>query len=281
MEASQRTEERETGGKAVTDDETRTHSPPRVLNRTRSPAPVRCSLTGHTRGAAIWIDEGVCENEERIPSRVWRQGECQANTPCCGKITGVDESAELIQLLEEWREGDTSAYDRLIPLVYQELRRLARSQLRRERPGHSLQATQLVHEAYLRLADADVDWRNRTHFLSVAARVMRRILVEHARAKRTQKRGGPGLQVTLTTHLEATPADPVDVLALNAALERLTGFDARQAQIVEMCYFGGLTYPEIGRMLGVSEATVDRDLRHARAWLRREMGNASADIRSS
>lgn len=193
----------------------------------------------------------------------------------------MDESAELIRLLDGWREGDATAYDRLIPMVYDELRRLARSQLRRERPGHSLQATQLVHEAYLRLADADVDWRNRTHFLSVAARVMRRILVEHARGKRSQKRGGNGFHVTLTSAVEATPADPVDVLALNAALERLSGFDARQAQVVELCYFGGLTYPEIGRMLGVSEATVDRDLRHARAWLRREMRNASADVRSS
>jgi RNA polymerase sigma factor (TIGR02999 family) len=184
----------------------------------------------------------------------------------------VHDSAELIGLLDDWREGDATAYDRLIPMVYDELRRLARRQLRRERPGHSLQATQLVHEAYLRLADADVDWRNRTHFLSVAARVMRRILVEHARAKRSQKRGGGDFRVTLTGEVAAPPGDPIDVLTLNTALERLQQFDPRQAQVVELCYFGGLTYPEIGRMLGISEATVDRDLRHARAWLRREMG---------
>ena len=105
---------------------------------------------------------------------------------------------------------------------------------------------------------------------------MRRILVEHARARRTQKRGGSEFLVTLTANVAAPLSDPIDVLTLNAALERLHGFDARQAQVVELCYFGGLTYPEIGRMLGVSEATVDRDLRHARAWLRREMGSTAA-----
>ena len=184
----------------------------------------------------------------------------------------MEDSAEIVQLLDEWRQGDQAAYDRLIPLVYGELRRLARAQLRRESAGHSLQPTLLVHEAYLRLADADVDWRNRTHFLSVAARVMRRILVEWARARRTQKRGGDGVRVTLTDGVSAPHADPVDVLMLDHALARLQGFDARQAQVVELSYFGGLTYPEIGEMLGVSEATVDRDLRHARAWLKRELG---------
>ena len=190
----------------------------------------------------------------------------------------VPESVELLRLLEDWRAGDATAYDRLIPFVYEELRRLARSQLRRERPGHSVQATQLVHEAYLRLADADVEWRNRTHFLSVAARVMRRILVEHARSRSAQKRGGADLRVTLSPDLAVTQSDPIDLLALNTALERLAGFDPRQAEVVELCHFGGLTYPEIGRMLGISEATVDRDLRHARAWLRREMLTATPDV---
>ena len=187
----------------------------------------------------------------------------------------VPESVELFRLLEDWQAGDATAYDRLIPLVYDELRRLARSQLRRERAGHSVQATQLGHEAYLRLADADVEWRNRTHFLSVAARVMRRILVEHARGRSAQKRGGADVRVTLSPDLAATHSDPVDLLALNTALERLAGIDTRQAEVVELCHFGGLTHPEIGRMLGVSEATVERDLRHARAWLRREMLSAA------
>jgi RNA polymerase sigma factor (TIGR02999 family) len=138
-----------------------------------------------------------------------------------------------------------------------------------------LQPTLLVHEAYLRLADAEVKWQNRTHFLSVAARVMRRILVERARAVRAAKRGGGALRVTLTSHVPAPSADPVDVLRLDDALTRLERMDARQSQVVELCYFGGLTYPEIGALLEISEATVDRDLRHARAWLRRELGGTS------
>ena len=187
----------------------------------------------------------------------------------------MDESQEVVQLLEQWREGDESAYDRLIPLVYADLRRLARGQLRREPAGHSLQPTLLVHEAYLRLAEAQVDWQDRTHFLSVAARVMRRILVEHARAIHAAKRGGEALRVTLTSQVEAPASDPIDVLRLDAALTRLERLDARQAKVVELCYFGGLTYPEIGKMLQISEATVDRDLRHARAWLRHDLSRTA------
>jgi RNA polymerase sigma factor (TIGR02999 family) len=177
----------------------------------------------------------------------------------------------VIALLDAWRGGDTSAYERLIALVYNELRSLASAQLRRDPSGHSVQPTQLVHEAYLRLLKADVDWQNRTHFLSVAARVMRRILVEHARARRAQKRGGDGLNVTINEAVAATQSSVVDMLVLNDALDRLRDRDARQADVVELCYFGGLTYPEIGAALGISEATVERDLRHARAWLRRAL----------
>jgi RNA polymerase sigma-70 factor, ECF subfamily len=181
------------------------------------------------------------------------------------------ESKRIAQLLQEWRAGDEGAYARLIPVVYDELRRLARAQLRGERAGHSLQPTLLVHEAYLRLGKADVDWRDRTHFLSVAARVMRRILVERARAKRATKRGGDEVRVTLSDPILSPHSNPIDILVLNDAMERLRELDTRQAEIVELCYFGGLTYAEIAEALGVSEATVDRDLRHARAWLRREL----------
>lgn len=184
--------------------------------------------------------------------------------------TPVD-STVIPLLLQRWRGGDQSAYDQLFPMLYGELRRLARAQLRREHPAHSLQPTVLVHEVYLRLVKAEVDWRDRTHFLSVAARVMRRILVEHARSKGAQKRGGDDLRVTLTGAIAATDSSPVDVLVLDSAMERLRQLDARQGEVVELCYFGGLTYAEIGEVLGVSEATVDRDLRHARAWLRREL----------
>ena len=183
-------------------------------------------------------------------------------------------SDSIPHLLQAWRKGDQSAYDRLFPLVYVELRRLARAHLRREHPGHSLQPTLLVHEVYLRLVKAEVDWRDRTHFLSVAARVMRRILVEHARSKGAQKRGGLDQRVTLTGDLAAPESSPIDVLVLDAAMERLRTLDARQADVVELSYFGALTYAEIGEALGISEATVDRDLRHARAWLRRELSSA-------
>lgn len=196
------------------------------------------------------------------------------DTIICVNIGRMDESQEVVQLLDQWREGDESAYDRLIPLVYADLRRLARGQLRREPAGHSLQPTLLVHEAYLRLAGAEVPWQNRTHFLSVAARVMRRILVERARAMRATKRGAGALRVTLTSHVPAPTSDPVDILTLDDALQRLENLDARQAQVVELCYFGGLTYPEIAEMLQISEATVDRDLRHARAWLRHELAGS-------
>lgn len=180
-------------------------------------------------------------------------------------------SASVLQLLQEWRAGDQEAYARLIPLVYAELRRVARGHLRREGRDHSLQPTVLVHEAYLRLAGADVDWQNRTHFLSVAATVMRRILVERARARQARKRGGDDVRVTMPEALAGAASDPVDVLMLDQAIERLAAIDERQAQAVELYYFGGLSHPEIGETLGVSVATVERDLRHARAWLRRHL----------
>jgi RNA polymerase sigma-70 factor (ECF subfamily) len=183
----------------------------------------------------------------------------------------MDDSGQVLDLLREWRQGDDQACDRLVPFVYAELRRLARGQLRREQPGHSLQPTALVHEAYLRLVRADVDWRDRTHFMSVAARVMRRILVEHARARRARKRGGHEPRVSLTEPIAAPDGDPIDILVLDTAMERLQRLDPRQAQIVELCYFGGLTVLEVGQTLGISEATVHRDLRHARAWLKREL----------
>jgi RNA polymerase sigma-70 factor, ECF subfamily len=186
----------------------------------------------------------------------------------------MDDSAQVIQLLHAWGAGDDTACDRLVPFVYGELRRLARAQLRREHGVQSLPPTALVHEAYLRLVNAEVSWQDRTHFMSVAARVMRRILVEHARRRHADKRGGDQTHVTLTGLIAAPDAHTVDVLVLDEALERLQAFDARQAQVVELRYFGGLTYPEVGEALGISEATVHRSLRHARAWLRRELAGA-------
>jgi RNA polymerase sigma factor (TIGR02999 family) len=179
-----------------------------------------------------------------------------------------DTSQTVVQLLHAWREGDAEAPDRLMPLVYDELRRLARAQMKREREGHTLQPTALAHEAYARLIGAELEWRDKVHFLSVAARVMRRVLIEHARARKSEKRGGDQLRVTLTEESAGSGGSDWDMLALDQALGQLERNDPRQGRAVELHYFAGLSYAEIAKELEVSEATVDRDLRHARAWLR-------------
>jgi RNA polymerase sigma factor (TIGR02999 family) len=174
-------------------------------------------------------------------------------------------------LLESWRNGDQSALDRLMPLVYDELHDLARRQLQGERQDHTLQTTALLHEAYLRLVGADVRWEGRIHFLAVAARTMRRILVDHARGQARQKRSSGGRKVSLdeAASLAAEP-DP-DLLLLDDALKRLTVIDERKARAAELHYFGGLSYQETAVALEISEATAHRDLRVAKAWLLREL----------
>ena len=171
-------------------------------------------------------------------------------------------------LLKAWSDGDQSALEALLPLVEQELRRLARHYMRGERPGHTLQPTALVNEAYLRLVDiAHVRWQNRAHFMAVAARTMRRILVDMARAKGYQKRGGRVPLVPLDeVDVAAAPPD-ADVVALHDALESLAGVDARKARVVELRYFGGLGIDETAEALGCSPATVKRHWQAARAWL--------------
>jgi RNA polymerase sigma-70 factor, ECF subfamily len=175
-------------------------------------------------------------------------------------------------LLAQWREGDTDALERLIPLVYADLRKLARAHLRREQPGHSLQATALVHEVYLRLVNLDrLRVENRTHFIAVAARLMRQILVDHARRQRAGKRGAAVPVVSLDAVTpQAEPAvggSDVDILALDRALDELASFDTQQCRIVEMRFFGGLTIAETAAALNISAATVERDWAFARAWL--------------
>jgi len=182
------------------------------------------------------------------------------------------------QLLLQWNDGDQAALDRLMPLVYDELRRLARSYLRRERPDHTLQATALVNEAYVRLVDQNsVTWRNRAHFFGIAAQMMRRILVNHALAKRAAKRGGRAHTLTLEDAEAAglIPEDRrgVDVVLLDEALKELEQIDARQGRIVELRYFGGLSVEETGEVLAVSPATVKREWSTARVWLRRRMAS--------
>ena len=179
--------------------------------------------------------------------------------------------ATVEQLVDRLESGDGGAVEELMPLVYDELRRLARHYVRQER-AQSVQATDLVHEAYLRLAgDRPQRWQGRTHFLAIAAIGMRRVLVERARARGAAKRGGDRVQVTLDDALVAGPGANVDLLALDHALSALAGLDARQARIVELRFFGGLTVEETAETLGVSPATVKRDWTLARAWLKREL----------
>jgi RNA polymerase sigma factor (TIGR02999 family) len=179
---------------------------------------------------------------------------------------------DVTRLLLAWRAGDEQARDHLMAAVYDELRRRAASYLRRERPGHALQATALVHEAYMRLVDQDrVAWQNRAHFMAVAANVMRRILVDHARAERSQKRGGAGQRITLAEDLAAAAPRELELLELEDALQELAGLDPQQARVVELRYFGGLSIEETSQALDVSPATVKRDWTMARAWLFRRL----------
>lgn len=175
-------------------------------------------------------------------------------------------------LLSQLSAGDRNAEARLIPQVYSELRRIATGYMRRERAEHTLQATALVHEAYAQLIDhPQQNWQNRAHFLATAAQVMRHILVDHARAKRANKRGGLQQQITLDEALLRSDDRTIDVLSIHEALERLTGFDPRQGKIVELHFFGGLTFDEVAIVLGISERTAKREWSMARAWLRTEL----------
>lgn len=181
-------------------------------------------------------------------------------------------SEQVSELLARARRGHEDALTELLPLVYQELRRVAASFLRRERPGQTLQATALVHEAYLRLLrEQHVSWENRAHFCAIAANSMRQILVERARARNAAKRGGQWHRITLDDAVARTDAAGLDVEALDQALERLAALDAQQARLVELRYFGGLTIEETAGVLGVSPATVKRSWTVAKAWLRKEL----------
>lgn len=192
----------------------------------------------------------------------WEEG-CGFGDPLSHNIT---------HLLREWSDGDERALDRLTPLVYEELRQQAARYLRRERPGHTLQTTALINEAYLRLIDArDVRWQSRAHFFGIAANLMRRILVDHARRRDAGKRGGAQLRLTLDESLAVAKDSDVDLLAIDEALNRLAIIDAKQARVVELRFFSGLSVEETAAALGVSPKTVKRDWSVARAWLRREI----------
>lgn len=182
---------------------------------------------------------------------------------------------EVTRLLAAWSGGDPRALDALIPLIYGELRALAARSLSRESPGHTLQPTAVVHEAYLRLVDQKrATWKNRNHFFAVAAQTMRRLLVDHARRRNAEKRGGSPARIPLEKAGAAVTPPETDVLALDRALEKLAALDAHQAKVVELRYFGGLTLDETAEVLGTSPSTVSRAFRLARAWLYRELSAA-------
>jgi RNA polymerase sigma factor (TIGR02999 family) len=187
-------------------------------------------------------------------------------------MSDADPSNGVTELLHRWNQGDREAMDRLMPIVYDELRRLAAGYLKGERPGHTLQPTALVHEAYLRLVRQDrVEWQNRAHFFGIAARMMRRVLVDHARRRQAEKRDSGGFRLTIQVgEALEVPRDP-ELLELDQALGRLERLDAEQARVVELRFFGGLTVEETATVLGISTATVKREWRTAKAFLRTEI----------
>jgi RNA polymerase sigma-70 factor, ECF subfamily len=184
----------------------------------------------------------------------------------------MDTSPHITQLLLAWSDGDSAALDELTPLVYRELKKIAEGYLRRERSEHTLQPTALAHEAYLKLIDQQrVRWQNRAHFYGIAAQAMRRILVDHARARRTEKRGGEGVIVSLDEAVDVSDQQAEQLLALDEALRALAAFAPEKSRVVELRYFGGLTLEETAEVLGVSRATVIREWRLAKAWLYGEL----------
>lgn len=191
----------------------------------------------------------------------------------------ASESSDITDLLLRWNSGDAQALERLTPVVYEELRRLARALLQRERPGHTLSATELVHEVYCKLVDQNkVEWENRTHFFGAAANIMRRVLVDHAKKKFSQKRGGSAKKIAmdLSDALQAAQQSSEELLSLDAALDALEKIDARKARVVEMKFFAGMTNKEIASALRTSDATVERDWKMARAWLIQAMNSGGA-----
>lgn len=187
-------------------------------------------------------------------------------------------SHDVTQILQAWSNGDPRALDDLVPVIYEELRRQAARYLRRERPDHTLQTTALIHEAYLRLVDQkDVRWQNRAHFFGVAAQLMRRILVDHARKDRALKRGGPAVKLPLEEAAAISGKPDMNLVALDEALTKLAAMDERKSRVVELKYFGGLTAEEAAEVLQVSPATVRHDWGLAKAWLRREISGGDTE----
>src|SRR5215472_19149526 len=180
------------------------------------------------------------------------------------------EAKSVTRLLKDWRHGDGQALEQLIPAVYQSLHQMAGRCLRAERPGNTLSSTALVHEAYLRLVEADVDWQDRVHFYAVSARILRRILVDHAKSRNRHKRGGEYQQIPLEEAILVGPEADRGMVELDEALQRLASQDRRKSDLIELLFFGGLTYDEAAAALKISPATVHRELTLAKAWLNLE-----------
>lgn len=186
------------------------------------------------------------------------------------RADGGEPPAEVTRLLNAWRSGDDEAHASLFPLIYEELRRVARRHMSGEGPGATLQATALVNEAYLRLVKMDVDWQDRGHFFAVAANAMRRILVDRARQRRADKRGG-GIRPVSLEDVDVAAQSPAVILALDEALRALAAIDERKAKVVELRYFAGLTIAETAKVFGVSHTTIEKDMKLAKAWIQRYM----------
>lgn len=200
------------------------------------------------------------------------RGKERCSMPDPAPVNQEPQSAgNVTNLLLEWGSGDASALERLTPIIYQDLLRLARARLSRENRALTLQPTALVHECYLRLADQNrLQWQNRAHFYAVAANTMRRVLIDHARKRKAEKRGR-GMKITLQTGMDIAEERAPDLLVLDEALQKLAALDERKSRVIELKFFGGMTTEEIGLVLGISVATVGRELRLGQAWLRREM----------
>ena len=187
------------------------------------------------------------------------------------RTTNSMNDVSVTSLLKDWRDGSQGALDKLIPVVYDALKRIAKRRRAGEGPSNSLDTTEIVHHAYLQLIDADVDWQDRSHFYAVASQVMRRVLIDQARARKRQKRGGGGEQVTFDESMIRVPDVDADLLDLDRALTRLSEVDERKARILECHFFSGMTYDEIAEAMSISAATVDRDLRFAKAWVYKDI----------
>jgi RNA polymerase sigma factor (TIGR02999 family) len=187
----------------------------------------------------------------------------------------VDSRSDITQLLNQWVDGDEDALSSVTPLIYDELKTMAQRLFSRESSAHTLQPTALVHEAYEKLIDVDAQWQSRAHFYALAARMMRRLLVNHAKSRRAEKRGGDALHVTLHEELNAGHSPDEDILELDAALAGLAGNDERKSAVLELHYFGGLTHEETALALDISESTVRRELRVAKIWLRKALKSGS------